>query len=62
MKKSNFLQRFAINIIHIYVTVSDQVSSALLSAVSWILKGGAGNAMESNDLNSELLQLGTPRS
>ena len=50
------------NIVHIYVTVSNQVSSALLSAVSWILRGGAGNVMDTTDLNSELLQLGTPRS
>ena len=38
------------------------MSSALLSAISWILRGGAGNDMDSTDLNSELLQLGTPRS
>ena len=38
-----------------------QVSSALLSAISWIIRGGAGNSMDSGDLHSELLQLGTPR-
>ena len=38
-----------------------QTCSALLAAVCWILRGGAGNSLDHGQLHAELLQLGTPR-
>merc|ERR1719348_361791 len=37
------------------------MTSAMMSGVCWILRGGASNNLDSETLHSELLQLGTPR-
>ena len=43
------------------LSVSIDVTAALVSAVCWILRSGAANNLDHSTLNSELLQLGTPK-
>ena len=43
------------------IKISEEMTSAMMSGVCWILRGGASNDLDSETLHSELLQLGTPR-
>ena len=42
-------------------SVETEETAALVSAVCWILRAAAANSLDHSTLNSELLQLGTPK-
>jgi len=43
------------------LSMSSESISSMLSVVAWIMKGSAANSLDHSSLQSELLQLGTPR-
>merc|ERR1719342_1552589 len=43
------------------LSMSSESISSMLSVVAWIMRGSAANSLDHSSIQSELLQLGTPR-